>query len=562
MTARRFIFVSATMLAILALVCGCSPKPGTQPEEPQAPTVAPEEPIEVSQEPVILRVGGLTDADCWNPFGCTAPYMWGGLIYEGFADSGSSSEGCPSIPRMAESWELSDDGLAMTLHLREGMSYSDGTPITAETVKESLEWRAATPGVAEWFSISMNLESVEVIDDLTLQYTTFDPLLSAPNSADFGGMFVLPPYIWSEVSEDELFLFENYPPVGNGPYVLTEHVPGSHMIFDAREDYYQGKPPIDRIVYTVYANPDAMINALVTGEIDLTRQDLSPENVDALMAESNITVEETAPNGTFELAFNMSAEFPGHPAVQDPAVREAIDYAIDKQQIVDVVFQGHASVCPTGWACGPYYEEKVPDDLAVTPFDLEKAGRILDDAGYVDADGDGVRETPDGQPLEFRLTYTTDFPTSLTMVEMISDWLAEIGIEVEIIANDWATWYAAVREARDFDMTIDQRVSENDPTAMDFWMSCWAAEPGGFNTSGYCNEEMDFLVYDFMLSPDAEGRWESAYEAQRILNSERPFIVLVGKHDIQAFRNDRFEFALDTCGGMFTPQGVLNVKFP
>ena len=95
MIARRLLFTGTILLTILALVGGCSPKPTTQPEEAPAPTAAP------SQEPVVLRVGGLQDVDCWNPFSCTAIYMWGDLVLEGFVDQGPSSEGCSGTPAIA-----------------------------------------------------------------------------------------------------------------------------------------------------------------------------------------------------------------------------------------------------------------------------------------------------------------------------------------------------------------------------------------------------------------------------------------------------------------------------
>ena len=288
---------------------------------------------------------------------------------------------------------------------------------------------------------------------------------------------------------------------------------------------------------------------------------LPAESYDVLSQDPNITIEEQFPGDTYNLAFNMSSAGTTHPAIKDAAVREAIDYAIDKEQIVDVVFLGHAITCPTNYGCGPNFEGELNPDLATTPFDPDKANQILDEAGYKDTDGDGVRETTDGLPLEFRLIYITDFPPALTVSEMIADSLAKIGIQVEIEAVDWGTWYDVVTNQRDFDMTIDVALGNIDPVSMDYWHSCWSAEPGGYSTSGYCNEEMDGLVYDFWFSADKKARWEPMFEAQRMLNEDRPFIIVAGPHKIQAFRNDRFEFPLDTCYdnlGMFTPQGLLN----
>ncbi|MGD8465514.1 MAG: ABC transporter substrate-binding protein [Anaerolineae bacterium] len=573
MKAKQLLCVGVVLLFLVSMLAGCgateAPAPTSPPEPSPAPTEAAAEPTEVppeptateasAEEPVILRVGGMTDVDCWNPFSCTAIYMWGDLILESFVDQGPASEGCPGQPAIVESWERSEDGRTWTLHLHEGITYSDGTPVTAETVKEILEWWSSIEDIAVFNAETLYLESVEVVDDLTLRYTTFEPIINSP---DYGWAFLwILPLEWLEIDPGEIFTYDFDPPTGTGPYVLTEYVPGSHMVLDARADYYRGKPPIDRIVYTVYTNADALTSALLAGEIDLTLPFLPPESYEVLAADPNITIEEKFPGDTYNLAFNMSSAGTTHPAIKDPAVREAIDYAIDKDQVVDVVFLGHAVTCPSNWACGPNFEDEVNPDLEITPFDLERANQILEDAGYLDTDGDEVRETAEGQPLEFRLVYISDFPPALTMSEMIADWLAQIGIQVSIEAVDWGTWYDVVTNQRDFDMTIDIALGNIDPVSMDYWHSCWAAEPGGYSTSGFCSEEMDGLVYEFWLSSDEGARWESMFEAQRILHDARPFIIVAGPYQIQAFRNDRFDFPLDTCYdnfGMFTPQGVLN----
>jgi peptide/nickel transport system substrate-binding protein len=565
--------IAAGTLVLLStlLVAGCSPAATEEPtslaEATRAPTIAPQEsasavPTEEVKEPVVLRVGGLMDADCWNPYTCTAPYIWGQLLFEGFTAYGPTSEGCPGEPRLADSWEVSPDGRTWTIHLHEGIAFSDGVPLTAGTVKEFLEWAISYPDTASWFNETKYLESVEVVDELTLRYTTSRPIIHSPDSA-WQVMFILPPHIWGELDESEIFTFESYPPFGTGPYVLTEQVPGSYMIFDVREDYYRGKPPIDRVVYQIYANADALINALLAGEIDLTTPVLPPEAYDVFAADARITVEEQYPRDLYDLTFNMYEYGTGHPALRDPAVRLAIDYAIDKQHIIDIALLGHGIVCPTNWACGPNFEGELNPDLEITPFDLEEARRILDDAGYVDTDGDGIRESPEGLALVFTLYFATDFPPELTISQLIADWLTEIGIEVDVEALDWGTWFFYVSNQHDFDMAIDLRTPEVDPAAIDFWFSCWAAEPGPFtfNASGYCNEEMDELVAQYIFSDDPQARWGPIYAAQEIINQDRPIIVLAGPTQMQAYRNDRFEFQLDTCYadflGMYGPQGLL-----
>ena len=554
----KYIWITVILLIIAVMVSACGGKEESQ-EGLGAEESQEELRVEESQdELVVLRVGGLSDVDGWNPWSNTSPYNLGTLVLEGFTDRGPASEGFPAVPKLADSWEVSEDGLTWTIHLHEGITFSDGTPVDANTVKEYLDWLSTEEMLFGYFASITNMVSVEVIDDLTLQYTNAEPMITSADN-DFPIIYILPPHIWSELGED-LYMFDNAEMIGTGPYVITEHVPGSHIIFDAREDYYRGKPVIDRIIYKIYSNSDALVNALISGEIDLTMPDLPPEVLDTLGENSNITIEEKSPLGTFDLAFNMSDSGTGHPALKDPAVRLAIDQAIDKQQIVDVVFLGHATAGPTNWAVGPYYEGKLNPDLTITAFSPDAARQTLEDAGYFDTDGDGVRETPEGEPLEFRLLYAIDFPTSQTMAEMITNWLSEIGIKADVESADYGSLSYAVLDEQDYDMVIDQKISDPDPAAMDFWLS---AEMGGFNTTGYAMPEMDDAILAYMYSTDDDSRWEMIYEAQRLLNEERLFITLAGQHQLQAYRNDRFVFPEDVTHveiGLLAPESILNVE--
>ncbi len=566
------------LLVVLTTVVGlaaCAPTAAPEPTETPAATQVPEQqpteapaateaPVVEEEGPVILRVGVLSDIDCWNPYACAGVWFWTHLVIEGLTDHGPVSEGCAGVPRLAESWEVSDDGRTWTIKLHEGITFSDGTPVTAETIKEFMEWMSSSEVMAEWFAETLSMESIEVVDDLTLQYTTTDPIINSPDY-DWAWWYQLQPEVWTQLSEDEIFTYEFYPPIGTGPYVVTEHMPGDYIIYDARPDYYQGKPPIDRVVLQIYGNADAIVSALLAGEIDLTTPWMPPESYDILSSGADVTVEEKPPYaGTMHwLVFNMHPEGNKHPAVDDPAVREAIDYAINKEQIVEVALLGHGVTCPTAWAC--IAGEEVSPDLEVTPFDLDRANQILDDAGYQDTDGDGIRETVDGEPLEFRLLYQIESAPGLTIGQLVSDQLRQIGIEVMVESQEFGTWISSVLDARDFDIALDSETHDIDPASMDFWFSCWSADSGSaaLNYPGYCNETMDELVYEYWFSTDLEARWEPMYEAQQILAEERPIITLAGQNSIQAYRSDRFEFPMGTCDvafGMFDPLGLLNAE--
>ncbi len=468
------------------------------------------------------------------------------------------------MPRLAESWEVSEDGRTWTIKLYDGITFSDGTPFNADTAVWNIETFYQDPDLVTWFAETLSLESTEIIDELTFSYTTFDPIINSPDY-DWQWWYMLPPSQWEDVDPADYYTFESFPPIGTGPYTVTEYKAGSYIIFDAREDYYRGKPPIDRVVYTLYSNADAIASALISGEIDLTTPWLPPELYDSIVGYPNITVEEKEPyaGNIFWLNFNVSAMGIKHPTIDDPVFREAVDYAIDKQQIVDVALLGHGVVLPTGWV-GVTDIEFNPD-IEVTPYDPARAAQLLDEAGYLDTDGDGIRETPEGLPLEFDLIYQLEFPPTFTMANMISDWLRNVGIAVASEAQELGSFNALVIGEHDYDLAISGATHDIDAASMDFWFSCWAAESGSIaqNYPGYCNPEVDDLVYAYWFSGDADARWEPMYEAQRIMAEDRPFITLAGQNTIQAYRNDRFEFPMDTCDtafNMFDPEGLLNAK--
>ena len=504
----------------------------------------PEPTEEMEEEPVVLRVGGLEDVDCWNPFVCASTWTFGHLIQEGLTDKGPVP-GCSGIPRIAESWEVSEDGRTWTIQLHEGITYSDGTPLTAQTLVDFFNWYASSP-LKEWAAETLLFESAEALDELTFQYTTYEPIINSPDY-DFVWLYVIPIHIWGDVPEEEIWSFEVNPPVGLGPYVLAEHVPGSHVILEARPDYYRGKPPVDRIVYQIYSNLDAIASALIAGDIDLTINELPPDLAATLIDQPNIFLEVKVPGPHHAFEFNVSEYGTGHPAIKDAAVREAIDYAMDRDWIVDVGLLGYGLTCPNNWACGPNYADQLNPDLEVTPYDVDRANEILDQAGYLDSDNDGIRETADGLPLEFRFYYQQEIASHLAISEAITNWVKEIGITLIPEAVEFATFDALTRYEKDFDVALTYGAPDIDGASMDFSWSCWSAEGGGYNVPGYCNPEMDDLVWGYWLATNPVEGLESLFQAQELLNNDRPSLTLAVQNDLQAWRTDRFEIPTDSC---------------
>jgi len=198
----------------------------------------------------------------------------------------------------------------------------------------------------------------------------------------------------------------------------------TNMIVEANEDYYRGKPVIDRIIIQQYATEDAMVQALLAGEVDLILE-VPFTAVQPLQDAENVEVVIMPSLSLDDLVINSHVNGTQPESLNDPAVRLAMDYAIDKQKIINVAYAGYGEIAAS--ILPPAFGDWVNPNIVAIPFDPDEGSRILEEAGYVDSDGDGIREDADGNPLEYRL-YAEEIGTAARVLEIISDGLREIGI--------------------------------------------------------------------------------------------------------------------------------------
>jgi peptide/nickel transport system substrate-binding protein len=547
--------------SLILATAGCgpiaTPEPTAAPVEPEAPE--PEEPTEKA-EPVVMRIGNIEGPDCFNPWACGQFWFYTDSVWEGFTGFG---EDCSIQNRIAKEMELSEDGLIWTLTLQEGVTFSDGEPLNAYTLEKLYDWYNATE-LKEWYPITLYALSWEALDELTFQITTEVPVGSLPG---WGGMwsFLLPPHIWGDKDDETLYTFDN-PVIGSGPYTLTDHKPGEYLIYDARSDYWGGKPAADRLVFQIFGNWDAQIQSLIAGEIDVTDRAVPAQYYDVLDADPNISLIEKDVGYKYYLSFNLAEAGIKHPAIEDVAVRRAIDNAIDKQQLIDIVLLGHGHVCPNSWVCTPYGNIVLDPTLDVNPYDPQESIRLLEEAGYLDTDGDGIRETLEGEPLEFRFLFNVVRPNDVAVSGMLVDWLDEIGIALLPEGMEEGTLLTTTRDLRDFDIAMIYYIDEIDPAGgADFFFSCWSAEAGAAvtNDSGYCSQEMDDLIYESITTIDPAERIEVAHKIGRVVARDVPIINLMAENFIQAYRNDRFEYDKVGCtsmGGLWDAPSLMFVR--
>ncbi|GAB3447513.1 ABC transporter substrate-binding protein [Streptomonospora sediminis] len=450
-----------------------------------------------------------------------------------------------AIPGLAELPEASDGGRTWTFTIRENATWSDGEPVTAEDAAWTFTTMMEDEGAATANgNFVANFESATAVDRNTLRIELEHPQATM-RALDVP---ILPKHIWSEVEDFAAFNNdEDFPIVGSGPFTITGYQPNRSITLEANEDYWRGPPGFDRIVFRYMPERDAQVEALRAGEVSLV-SNLTPAQADALKNTDNVTVN-TASGKRFQgFTINPGArtqdgdEFgDGHPALKDRVLRRAIVRAIDKNEIVETVYGGYAE--PAGGYIPARYDTYhwQPEGDERLSFDPGAANDMLDDAGYEMGD-DGVRVSPDGDPLKLRMHVHNDRPDYVAMGKLLVERLADIGIEVENRTVDPGVLSDALHSG-EYDLIFTGWTVNPDPDYVLGIHTCGAlpTEPGTMRSDSYfCNKDYDRL-YEKQLATydDPQARAETVGEMQRILYEEAVVNVLTYSDTLEAYRSDQ-----------------------
>lgn len=503
------------------------------------------------EDPVRFTVAMLNEVDSFNPFlgiEVESYEMWA-LTYDYLIDF--DVEDMSVGPALATSWETSEDGLEWTFTLRDDVTWSDGEQLDSEDVAYTYgEVIDRGPGSATWRSWLSGVSAVEAPDATTVVLT-----LDRPNSVlPMLPIPILPEHVWGDISDEEMRSFaaeptDGRPVVGSGAFRLVEGTAGgSTYRFEANQDYWKGAPHVDELVFRVFKSEDPAVQALIKGEVDYV-EGISALQVKALEGRSGVTAQNADTQGFDEISFNAGSvdletgEPIGevNPAVLDPAFRFALSLAVDRQQLVDTVYQGAgrtgSTIIPPGYPT--FHWEPPAADLAHDP---ERAAQLLDEAGYT-VGADGLRTLPDGSPLgTLRLYARADSSTSTDVMTYFAEWLSDLGIESEVTTVE-SSKLTDVILAGEFDAFEWGWFVDADPTSMLSYMTC--DQRGGWSDSWYCDEEYDALFEQQGSELDAEARAEQIRQMQQILFEDAPYIVTAYNTTGQAVRSDRFACLLN-----------------
>jgi peptide/nickel transport system substrate-binding protein len=492
--------------------------------------------------PVVMRVGWSGSPDTLNPGAAvlSESYTIFGLVYDTMYQL--QLDGSFKLS-LAESMTVSDDSLTYTYKIRDNVKWHDGEPLTAEDVVFTYYLYQNTEGYPWMGDYTYYFENIEATDNNEVVITLSEAI---PNiDAQLVFLYVLPKHIWEN---EDGYEFENTAMIGSGAFKMVEYKPSEFVHLAANTDYFGDKPKIDEVIFQTFDNSDALVQAIKTGQVDMITE-MPNTAVDTLRAEANVEVVTGAPfsPGVTDIILNLvtpencppdDGVCTGHPALLDRNVRVAMSHATDKQKIIDVVLLGlgtpGTALLPDG--LGIWYNSSIKDYA----FDVAEANKILDDAGYVDTNNDGVREMPDGsRDLTFRMSWPNDSIDSPRMAELLSEMWGAIGIKLEAQAMDPDALTSVCCPAFDFDIILWGWGSDPDPS---FLLSVMTTDEISTGTSetGYSNPEFDALYLEQAVELDQQKRVDIVWKMQEIVHHDVVYIIPFYSQNVQAYRTDRF----------------------
>jgi peptide/nickel transport system substrate-binding protein len=551
---RTWFYTLLAVLVIAALLlsaCGQQTPTATKaPEEPVAeePTEAPvaeeptEEPTEapVAEEPAarkVVTIAWTQEPDSLNHIYTNMWYsvvlmqLWSCWAWEYDDNNEPYAHLVTEIPS-TENGGVSEDGLVITLHLRDDIVWSDGTPITADDFIFTHEMIMDDANAVDSKYPYDYLESLEAPDPQTVVMTFAEPF------AGWQAIFwhgVLPKHILQPVFEAEGSIEEAEwnlaPTVGCGPFVFDEWESGSFMRFVRNDNYWRGQAKLDEIVFQFVPDDASQTAACIAGDADVGYWP-PYSDIPALQdAGLELIPQPSGYNEGWFFNFRDMAS----PAIRDVRVRQAIAMALDREAVARDLKLGLVKPNETFWDALPTF---VDPDIQPWQYDPEAAKALLEEAGWTDADGDGIREDADGNPLTITQGNTTKEERQ-NFQAVAQQMLLEVGIDLQILAFDADILFGSYTEdgpaaVGDLDIMEWSDVSYFPDPDIDYWLCAQIPDddnPWGYNYFG-CDETLDGLFQRQLTTMDAQERAEIFHEITRYMHDNVYYLGIWEDPDI------------------------------
>ena len=467
-------------------------------------------PANAQTPPGVLIVGQIAEPKSLDPHAITAVNDFRIVfnVYDGLV---RYKDGTLEVePALAESWEVSEDGTVYTFKLREGVTFHDGSPLNAEAVKfnfdrildENHPYHDTGPFPLSFFFSAV--ESVEAPDDMTVVFT-----LNAPYAPFLSNLAYTPGLIASAEGIKEHGADFGRNPSGTGAFKFVEWRSNEAVVVEKNPDYWDGEPPLDAVVYRPITDANTRTAEMLAGGIDLMVE-VPPNSLSEFQGDRYTIHEQAGPHLWFLILNAKEGPF------ADKRVRQAANYAINKQGIVDNVLEGTAQVAagPTPPAFAWAYNE----DLEPYPYDPDKARELIAEAGA------------EGAELTFYVTEGgSGMLDPVPMGTAIQSDLEAVGFDVSIETYEWNTFLGEVNPGLEGKADMAEMAwMTNDPDTLPFLALRTAAFPseGGFNSGYYSNPEVDALLEQARAATDQSERAELYKQMQEIVRDDAPWVFV------------------------------------
>lgn len=438
-----------------------------------------------------LKVRMNDDPDFLDPHLATASISFQMILnmFEGLV--ASTTDGTIE-PVLAEKFDVSDDGLTYTFTLRDDVIFHNGDPVTIDDIKYTFDRLMGATDGKQYSSEFDQVASLEMPDDKTVVFT-----LKEANSNFLYSLTPLHAAIIPKSNDGE----HNEHPIGTGPFKFVSYNPGASLVLEKHDQYWkENLPYLNQVEFVFQPDDQSALLAMQAGELDLTgiKANRIPE------VENDFKLNYQDNNSSLVITFNEAKE-----PFNNVKVRQAINYAVSRQDIIDTVYSGYATKLGSNMspAMGEYYRDGLQD---VYDQDIEKAKSLLAEAGY-----------PDG--FKTKITVSSHNTMYADLAQVAVENLREIGIDAEIEVVEWGIWLDRVYKGREYEITaIDLTGRASAYEILNDYISTNAAE----NFFNFKNEEFDKVMKDVLLETDPDKQIELYKRAQEILNEEAAAVYI------------------------------------